>query len=300
MSDPSSVTSREPPTKSIGGKRKISKRQKIQELRGDRKKLEEANRRLREELQTLKISREVSSQGELESPTVVTTEDEIMSSHEKTLLETIQGLKETNARQRRNLEKMEAKEIERKGEVLKKDQIIANLRKEVFAFTNNDEISQSLDTRGSADIEAELQSSRLEKRLFEIRNQILSCQLDASQQKEASLQHEVDSLKSTCMDLSSKRSRLSKSTDSSSALLSDSFRLKEELDNKIERIVLLELDLEMCQEELQELRERCGIIEKDDEDISYTDDDYSSDSGDEVMVRSSASGRLKCSSIGNC
>ena len=85
------------------------------------------------------------------------------------------------------------------------------------------------------------------------RNKELAAQLEVSEERVKSLQKQLDSARGLIKGAPSATSVLSSGDMSMSEM--DVAKLRKDLANKIERIVLLEFDLEMCKDELHELRQ---------------------------------------------
>mmetsp|Transcript_14556 Transcript_14556/g.20565 ORF Transcript_14556/g.20565 Transcript_14556/m.20565 type:complete len:361 (+) Transcript_14556:93-1175(+) len=263
------------------------------------KHLEDENRRLREQLHNLllevpgKAESSLSSSSAELGPNSFRRKDSIsqqqpqqQSEKEKQLEETIKSLKETNKKQSHNLKKYKLKLKKSKESITKRDVVISRLKKQ---HEKHEKELKSKSKRSSATkaatkttekLEEQVQNLVLEKRLCENRNQILTCQIDASEEREKKLLQELDSIRrqqqqqqeeqqqerrrrshsvaagtrTTSMPLASTTTNFS-SNPSFEVLQqqNDVLQLKEELEKKIERIVLLELELEFCNEKIQDL-----------------------------------------------
>lgn len=228
-------------------KTKKSKLEKIYELQASNKGLKEEIRILRKQLN--------NAQNGVASSSASNADDaSTNSTNEEKLLEAMKALKRVTVKQEMSLNTIRSKAEQRRNQVVERDRKIDELLQEIEAYkeaqtarklSSNDTDLGAL--RGKMD-DLQLKCSEQENR-----NKMLSLQLETSEEKVKSLQKQLDSARILMERDPSSRSI--KSAESSASEF-DVAKMRRELANKIERIVLLEFDLEMCKEELHEIKQQ--------------------------------------------
>ena len=227
------------------GKPKKSKLEKIYELQSTNKGLKEENRSLRKELQALKSSGHASS---MEDHSVCST------NNEEKLMEAMKALKRVTVKQEMSLNTIRSKAEQRRKQVESRDETIRSLQQEI----NN--LKRAQEARKEADSDSDLGALRIKVEDLQLRcaeqesrNNTLTIQLEASEEKSKSLHKQLESVRGLMNRVPSGRSMKSQDTSTSEF---DLARMKKDLASKIEKIVLLEFDLEMCMDELHELKQK--------------------------------------------
>lgn len=240
-----SSTSKTPPN---GEEKKKSKLDRIFELQADRKRLKEENKSLRKQL-------DAHQQGTA-SPN---RKRAAKSSEEEKLLAAMNALKRVTVKQEQNLCTLRSKAEERRQELAEKDLKIDALKKEVSKLKRSLKAKHKTAPSSSTisdDIDSDLRTKMEELQLNSTeqanRNKELTEQLKESEERVKSLQKQLDSARGLIKGSPSATSILSSGDMSMSEM--DVAKLRKDLANKIERIVLLEFDLEMCKDALHELR----------------------------------------------
>lgn len=229
-------------------KKRKSKLEKIYELQANNKTLKEENHVLRREMEKLKRgSKREDSNGHV-----------ARSSNEEKLMEAMKALKRVTVKQEMSLNTIRAKAEQRRKQVSQRDEIINRLSQEVDTLKRAKKARKELATNGangnSVDVlRNKIEDLELRSAEHENKNKMLSLQLEASEDKVKTLEKQLDSAKGGAFRGQSSRSL--KSSDTSSTEY-DVARMKKELASKIERIVLLEFDLEMCKDEIHELKQK--------------------------------------------
>jgi chromosome segregation ATPase len=241
MSSTTKTSTKTPP--SVQEKKKMSKLERIFELQADRKRLKEENKSLRKEL-------EAARRGQ--SP-----KRKRPAGDEEKLMAAMSALKRVTVKQEQNLCTLRSKAEERRQEIEEKDRKIDALKKE------NAKLKRSLkstrkDSGSSNENDVDSLRSKMEDIQMscterETRNNELEKKLKESEEQVKSLQKQLDSARGLIKGSPSAKSI--HSTADVSISESDIAKLRKDLAHKIERIVLLEFDLEMCKDELHELRQ---------------------------------------------
>lgn len=229
-------------------KTKKSKLEKIYELQATNKGLKEENRSLRKELQAAKSSAQGGASN-IEDHSVSST-----TNNEEKLMEAMKALKRVTVKQEMSLNTIRSKAEQRRKQVAMRDETICLLQQEI------DNLKRAQEARKEADNNSDLGALRikvedLQLRCAELesRNRTLTLQLDASEEKARNLHKQLESVRGLMNRVPSGRSM--KSSDTSASEF-DLARMKKDLASKIEKIVLLEFDLEMCMDELHELKQK--------------------------------------------
>jgi chromosome segregation ATPase len=228
-------------------KQKKSKLEKIYELQAANKSLKEENRTLRKQLHA------ASSGASLASSKV----DGPVTSTEAKLLEAMRALKRVTVKQEMALNTIRQKASERRRQVDDRDRKIRALQQEIKTLEDANKARQALSSDTDiGGLRNEVEDLQLKCAEQENRVKMLTLQLEASEDKARNLQKQLDSARNLMERAGSVRSL--KSTDTAASEY-DLARMRKELANKIERIVLLEFDLEMCRDELHELKQKYGV-----------------------------------------
>mmetsp|Transcript_26526 Transcript_26526/g.39237 ORF Transcript_26526/g.39237 Transcript_26526/m.39237 type:complete len:261 (+) Transcript_26526:208-990(+) len=251
-------------------KKKKSKLEKIYELKATSKGLKEENRILRKQLKDFKLGKTNGGPSEEES---------VSSANESKLMEAMKALKRVTMKQEMLVNTVRTKSEQRRKQVLERDGSIRRLQQEVVSLKLAASASRSADTDDDV-ISLRNKIGDLEIRCAdqENLNRILTNQVQIGEEKIINLERQVESARALVG-----RGSSNKSIDSSSSEF-DLARMKKELASKIEQIVLLEFDLEMCKEELHELKENRPFPDQDMKPNyinSYTEDFYSDEDDEE-------------------
>jgi hypothetical protein len=259
---------------------KKSKLEKIYELQATNKGLKEENRNLRKELQTQRSGETSGSCREDQSL--------CSSNNEEKLMEAMKALKRVTIKQEMSLNTIRSKAEQRRKQVTLRDETISKQQNEI------DNLRQAQAARKEADSDGDLGNLRANVEHLELRcaeqensNTMLNLQLEASEEKARHLYKQLESARGLMKRHPSGRSLKSHDT-SVSASEFDLLRMKKELATKIEKIVLLEFDLEMCMDEVHELKQKArhgaaggaGIVE---DPTAYQDEFFSDDEEEDEM-----------------
>lgn len=228
---------------SSGGKKKKSKLEKIYELQASNRGLKEENKNLRKQLK----------RGDGAS----VDDRSMMSSHnEEKLLEAMKALKRVTVKQEMSLNTIRSKAEKRRHQIAERDDHIKSLQQEIRSLRQAQKARKDVD--GSSDLNdlrSKVEDLEMRTSEQESQNKTLTLQLEASEDKARNLQKQLHSARGLMERAPSSRSLRSADTSASEF---DLARMRKELASKIEQIVLLEFDLEMCKDELHELRQRQG------------------------------------------
>ena len=242
MSSSTTKTSTKTPPSNAQEEKKKSKLERIFELQADRKRLKEENKSLRKQLDAARRG---------QSP-----KQRRPAGDEEKLMTAMSALKRVTVKQEQNLCTLRSKAEERRQEIAEKDLKIDSLKKE------NVKLKRSLKSRKGAqssnENDVDIVRSKMEDLQMccaerESRNKELEKKLKERDERVKSLQKQLDSARGLIKGSPSAKSIYS-TTDMSMSEM-DIAKLRKDLANKIERIVLLEFDLEMCKDELHELRQ---------------------------------------------
>lgn len=230
-------------------KKKKSKLEKIYELQASVKGLKEENRTLRKQIQSFK-DKDPGSAAMLDERSMGS------SNNEEKLLEAMKALKRVTVKQEMSLNTIRSKAEKRRLQMAQKDEQVKELQQELKSM------KQAQRARKEADSNTDLSALRTKVEDLELRcseqenkNKMLTLQLETSEETTKNLQKQLQSARGLMDRPASNRSL--KSADTSASEF-DLARMRKELAAKIERIVLLEFDLEMCRDELHELKQRNG------------------------------------------
>ena len=231
------------PPNSEEEEKKKSKLQKIFELQADRKRLKEENKSLRKQLDQF-------TRGNT-SPSRKRTQK---SSDEEKLMAAMSALKRVTVKQEQSLCSLRSKAEQRRQQIAEKDAKISSLKKEVAKLKRS--LKARKDTSNNDDVDtvrAKVEDLQISCAEQESRNAELQGKLEESEERVKNLQKQLDSARGLIKGSPSAKSIMSSGEMSMSEM--DVAKLRKDLANKIERIVLLEFDLEMCKDELHELRQ---------------------------------------------
>lgn len=294
--------------RSATGKKKKSKLEKIYELQASNRALKEESRSLRVEKQEMKKKLAAlekalhNTTGSLDEgsvgakshgvPSTGSVPDDLRSRTDEKFKEAMKALKRVTVNQEKSLNILRSKLEQSKYEISDRDETIATLTKEKLdlkAALATSGGGRQASEDGKKDLEDQLARCRAEVEDLDIqckertkRTMALTLQLEESNAKVKHLQQQVDSAKKLITREASTRSVKSiESTESTK----DVVRLKKQLAAKIERIVLLEFEIEVLREELQDLKDSKMINEafpsKNDANIPEFDADFFSDDEEE-------------------
>ncbi|KAL3932860.1 MAG: hypothetical protein SGARI_003850 [Bacillariaceae sp.] len=255
-------------------KKKLTKMEKIAELQGKLRLLQEENRRLKE------IS--TSNHGGLDwgfdgskpsSPSKATSDVE-------KLKEALKALKRVTVKQEMTLSNLRQRAKQRRKDIEQRDKIIAELRDANKAF--------QMQAGGDDDM------SKMKARLADLELQLAKEQTSKEEQKRKlkESQEGINSLQSKLATIKGggrgvNRHSSNASLTSAASFMSDGtsgedlIRLKKELAKKAEKIANLQYDLENAKEEIQDLKQKDNMNNsfplttsaQSDDDFFETDDD---------------------------
>lgn len=164
------------------------------------------------------------------------------------------ALKRVTVKQEQNLCTLRSKSEQRRQECAEKDAKIDSLKKEVAKLKRSLKARKAAPSNDDVDVvRAKMEDIQMSCTEQENRNKELARQLKESEDRVKSLQKQLDSARGLIKGAPSATSILSSGDVSMSEM--DVAKLRKDLANKIERILLLEFDLEMCKDELHELRQ---------------------------------------------
>lgn len=255
-------------------KKKKSKLEKIYELQAANKGLKEENRNLRKELQAKK--EKGSGGGHEESHSATSS----VSHNEEKLMEAMKALKRVTVKQEMSLNTIRSKAEQRRKELALRDEVISRLEQELSTLKKLYEERKEADASGDVGIlrerveELAIRCSELENK-----NKMLTFQIEASEEKAKNFSKQLESARGLMNRSPSGRSLKSNDTSVSEY---DMAKMRKELASKIEKIVLLEFDLEMCMDELHELKQKhkhgeMGSAARGGQAPAYQDEFFSDD-----------------------
>lgn len=250
-------------------KAKKSKLEKIYELQATNKGLKEENRNLRKELQGLKSG-----------DRVVQNDDHSLSStnNEEKLMEAMKALKRVTVKQEMSLNTIRSKAEQRRKQLASRDEVINSLQQEIHVLKQAQAARKEADETGDlGDLRTKVEELEHRCAEQENKNRMLTLQLEASEEKARQFHKQLESARGLMNRQPSGRSVKSSDTSASEY---DMIRMKKELASKIEKIVLLEFDLEMCMDELHEARQKLkhgnDVVETE-APTAYQDEFFSDD-----------------------
>lgn len=253
-------------------KKKKSKLDKIYELQAEKKRLEEENRNLRKQLAAPK-------QGQ--SPRSMTSgTNKVGIGNEEKLMEAIKTLKRVTVNQEKSLSTYRKNAAARRQQIEDQGKKIDSLKNEISKLKRSQKTTKVTDNDNSVDaLRAKVEELQITCSEQEARNKEL-------EENAKNLQKQLDSARSLLHADGAGSTRSMKSANTSLSDL-DVARLRNDLAKKIERIVLLEFDLEMCRDELHSLQfgsQSNGVFASRPSDAQNTndvDDNYYSDEDEE-------------------
>jgi chromosome segregation ATPase len=255
-------------------KKKKSKLEKIYELQATNKGLKEENRNLRKELQAVKVG-----EGRVYDDRSIGS-----ANNEEKLMEAMRALKRVTVKQEMSLNTIRSKAEQRRKQVADREEEIGNLQQQIHTLKQAQKARKQADSDGDlGNLRAQVEDLQLRCSEQENRTKMLTLQLEASEDKARSLDKQLQSARGLMDRAPSSRSLKSNDTSASEF---DLMRMRKELASKIEKIVLLEFDLEMCKDDLHELQQKTrneatgnGVQEKftDYQDEFFSDDDEDDD-----------------------
>ena len=259
------------------GKKKKSKLEKIYELQATNKGLKEEIRILRKQLHTVE-----------NGATPLPTDDHSIasSSNEEKLLEAMKALKRVTVKQEMSLNTIRSKAEQRRQQVAERDEKVKQLQQEIKTHKDAQKARKMVsDNSDLSGLRGKVEDLQLKCSEQENRVKMLTLQLEASEDKARNLQKQLDSARILMERAPSSRSI--KSSESSASEF-DVARMRRELATKIERIVLLEFDLEMCKDELHEIKQQRQMMDAafpvqnvQTNDTGFSADDFFSDDDDD-------------------
>lgn len=257
-------------------RKKKSKLEKIYELQATNKGLKEENRNLRKELTS---NRRGTGAASLDDRSIAS------ANTEEKLMEAMKALKRVTVKQEMSLNTIRSKAEARRKQVAQRDEQINHLQQELDTFRQAQAARKELASDGDLG-NLRLKVDELEFRCAEQenRNKMLTLQLEASEDKARNLHKQLESARTLMNRQPSSRSL--KSSDTSTSEF-DLLRMKKELASKIEQIVLLEFDLEMCKDELHELQQKhnapASSANQYERATDYQDEFFSDEEDDDDM-----------------
>lgn len=257
-------------------KKKKSKLEKIYELQATNKGLKEENRSLRKELAGVKTgAKNYSDERSVGS-----------TSNEGKLMEAMKALKRVTVKQEMSLNTIRSKAEQRRKQVAERDELIRDLEREIERLKKAQKVRQKADNDGDlGNLRDMVENLELRCSEEETKNYQLTQQLEGSEEKVRGLEKQMQSARGLMNRSPSNRSL--KSADTSASEF-DLARMRKELANKIEKIVFLEFDLEMCKDELHELKQsiksdRPAQQAAQNELTAYQDEFFSDDEDDDDL-----------------
>lgn len=225
-------------------KKKVTKLEKICELKSKVKLLKDQNKRLNKELASAK-------QGASTSDEVA---DGSSSSGEEKLKEALRALNRVTMKQEMSLSTLRAKARQRRQEIEHKDRIIENLEEENRSLQMAYQKLRGIGAEDEAGLRSRLFDLELQLAKQQMGDEEKTRKLKESDDNITSLRDQLDKIKGRVHRAPSSRSL--KSADSSGSNIEDVAKLKRELAKKVERIANLEYDLEIAQDEIHELKRK--------------------------------------------
>lgn len=258
-------------------KKKKSKLEKIYELQA-------TNKGLKEEIRT--IRRQLHSVQNGASPLPPDEQSTSSASNEEKLLEAMKALKRVTVKQEMSLNTIRSKAEQRRQQVAERDEMIKQLQEEINTYKDAQKARKSVSNNSDlAGLREKVEDLQLKCSEQENRNKMLTLQLEASEEKTRNLNKQLESARILMERAPSSRSI--KSAESSASEF-DVARMRRELATKIERIVLLEFDLEMCKDELHEIKQQRQMMHDafpvqnvQTNDAGFNGDDFFSDDEDD-------------------
>jgi len=238
-------------------KKKKTKLEKIAELEAKLKLLKEENTRLKNELEGSSANGSPKKSSDdwsiNDSPSGRSNRSRRVGGGDvEKLKDALRCLKRATVKQEMSLTSLRQKSKQRRQEIESKDQIIRKLKEENKAFRIAHE-----KLRGSGDDDV----SALRRRIADLELQLAKEETSKEEQNRKLKKSEegITSLKSQLADLKGRgvtRNSSFSSFMSDTSSGEDLVRLKTELAKKAEKIASLQYDLELCRDEVHDLRQR--------------------------------------------
>lgn len=253
-------------------KRRITKTEKIAELRGKFKILQDENRVLKEEVESHKTSEGISNGSN--HRTVSTKERD-------KLKEALRTLKRVTVKQEVSLATLRQKSKERRQEIEYKDKLIKKLELENEAFHKAHERM----TNTTDDDVAELRS-----KLADMQLKLANEENTKAEQSEKLREREAGISSLQAMLADARGRGVARTTSSDSAGLSmmsdstageDTAKLKKELAKRSEKITNLQYELDVLKDEIHDLKQRNQFTNAFPETPAAGELDFFEDNGDE-------------------
>lgn len=255
------------------GKRRITKTEKIAELQGKLKILQNDNRQLVEDAERKKMSDGLGS-GSSHHKSVSTKERD-------KLKEALRTLKRVTVKQEVSLATLRQKSKERRREIEHKDKIIKKLDLENMAFRKAHERMQD-DNDGDV--------STLRSKLADLQLKLASEESSKAEQSEKLREREAGISSLQAMLADAKGRGVARTTSSDSAGLSmmsestageDMAKLKKQLAQRSEKITNLQHELDICKDEIHDLKQRNQFTNAFPATPAAGELDFFDDNGDE-------------------
>ncbi|KAL3916926.1 MAG: hypothetical protein SGILL_004953 [Bacillariaceae sp.] len=263
-------------------KNKLTKLEKIAELQGKVKILQEENRRLKEG--STSNHGGGLDWGFTESSSVASSPSKTSSDVEK-LKDALKALKRVTMKQEMTLSNLRQRAKQRRQEIEHKDKIIMELKDANEAF----QVAHKK-IRGSGDGDDE---TKLKARLADLELQ-LAKEVTTKEEQKRRLKESQDGISSLQMKLANVKGGRGVNRHSSNASLSSSasfmsdgtsgedlIRLKKELAKKAEKIANLQYDLENAKDEIHDLKQKTDFNAFPMNSTTQSDDDFFTDDDDE-------------------
>lgn len=232
-------------------KRRITKTEKIAELQGKLRILEDENRRLRDDVENNGIPEGLNGSSHHKS---------VSTKERDKLKEALRTLKRVTVKQEVSLATLRQKSKQRRQEIEQKDKIIKKLELENKAFRKaHDRMTSEVDNEDDAAV--------LRTKLADLQLRLAQEENSKAEQSEKLKEREagISSLQAMLADAKGRGVTRSQSSDSHGqlSLMSDSTsgsedisKLKKELAKRSEKITTLQHELEMYKDEIHDLKQR--------------------------------------------
>lgn len=252
-------------------KKRITKDQKIAQLKSDLKLSKEENYRLRKDLE-----RSSGGSGGQQSNQTVNQEQQ------KKFREAMRAVKQVTLKQEMCIKTLRNKATQRRGELKERDELIKTLKLKVLSLENANKASQK-SSGGDADLRSKVKELQLAYDEIVNRKDELEEILDEKESQLESLRKQRNSQLSPLhkkhnldnpSDVESVGSNSIQSVSTAGDF--DVARLKTELAKKSEKILTLQMDLETVKDELYEMKQAKGT----DNDPFGADDPFAARTSD--------------------
>jgi len=253
-------------------KRRITKTEKIAELQGKLKILQDENRDLKEEVETKKSSEGLNNGSNHRS---------VSAKERDKLKEALRTLKRVTVKQEVSLATLRQKSKERRQEIECKDKLIKRLELENEAFRKTHERMKN---------NTEDDVSALRSKLADLQLKLANEENTKAEQSEKLREREagISSLQAMLADARGRGVVRTTSSDSAGlSMMSDSTagedaaKLKKELAKRSEKITNLQHELDICKDEIHDLKQRNQFTHSFPTTPVPGDFDFSEDNGEE-------------------